>query len=110
MPDGIPVTVREEHHVTEDVNSAVAEYPFAEDVFDAAKWRIARDPECGALVSGTDAHPPRRVVHILPVHQTSSPGLLVRYYRLPTMAVIDWVHFYPFDDGTAVLPDAYRVT
>ena len=95
MPDGMPVTVREEHHVTEDVNSAVAEYPFAEDVFDAAKWRIARDPECGALVSGTDAHPPRRVVHILPVHQTSSPGLLVRYYRLPTIAVIRLGAFLP---------------
>ena len=109
MPDGIPVTVREEHHVTEDVNSAVAEYPFAEDVFDAAKWRIARDPECGTLVSGTDAHPPRRVVHILPVHQTSSPGLLVRYYRLPTMAVIDWVHFYPFDDGNCCSPQRHTV-
>ena len=109
MPDGTPLTVREEHHVTEDVNFAVAQYPFAEDAFEAAKWRIARDPECGILVSGIDAHPPRRVVHFPPVRQTSSPGLLVRYYPLPTMVVIDWVHFYPFDDGAAVLPDAYRV-
>ena len=109
MPDATHITVREELNVTEAVDSAVAKYPFAEDVFEAAKWRIARDPECGKPVSETDSQPPRRVVHIRPVHQAASPGLLVRYYRLPDVMVIDWVHFYPFDSGAAVSPDAYRV-
>ena len=94
MSNATPITVREEHHVKDDVDSAVAKWPFAEDAFEAAKWRIARDPECGTPVSQTDAHP---------------PGILVRYYQLPTVVVIDWVRFYPFDDGAAVLPGAYQV-
>ena len=97
------------HHVSDDVDSAVSKYPFAEDVFEAAKWRIARDSECGTPVTHTDAHPPRRVVHIRPLRQAVSPGLLVRYYRLSDVAVIDWVRFYPFDDKAAVLPDAFGV-
>ena len=108
MPDALPLTVREEHRVSDDVDSAVAKYPFAEEVFEAAKWRIARDPECGTPVSRTDAHPPRRVIHIRPLHKALSPGLLVRYY-LSDVVVIDWVHFYPFDDNAAVLPDAFGV-
>ena len=109
MSNATPITVREEHHVKDDVDSAVAKWPFAEDAFEAAKWRIARDPECGTPVSQTDAQPPRRVVHIPPVRQAASPGILVRYYQLPTVVVIDWVRFYPFDDGAAVLPGAYQV-
>ena len=109
MPEETPLTVREEHHVTEDVATANAQYPFAEDAFEAAKWHIAKDPECGVPVSGVDAYPQRWVVHFPPVRLANSPGLLVRYYRLKTMVVIDWVHFYPFDDGVAVHPDAYNV-
>ena len=106
MPGATPITVREEHRVMDAVDLAVTMYPFADEVFEAAKWRISRDPKCGQPVSQTNSHPPRRVVHIPPVRQAGSPGLLVRYY-LSDIVVIDWVHFYPFDKGAAVSPDAY---
>lgn len=109
MPGSAPITIREELHVSDAVDSAVSKYPFAEDAFDSAKWRIARDPECGTPVSQTDTHPLRRVVHIRPLLNAASPGILVRYYRLSDVMVIDWVHFYPFDAATAVLPDAFDV-
>ena len=76
MSNATPITVREEHHVKDDVDSAVAKWPFAEDAFEAAKWRIARDPECGTPVSQTDAHPPRRVVHIPLYVRQLLPGFL----------------------------------
>lgn len=104
------LTVREEHHVESDVDSAVAKWTFAEDVFEAAKWRIARDPDCGTPVSQTNAHPPRRVVYMRPIKQAGSPGLLVRYYQLETIVVIEWVHFFPPDDEPSDIPDAYHVT
>lgn len=108
MPGSNPApSIREEHHVTADVDSAVSVYPFAEDIFEAAKWRITRDPECGTPVSHTETHPIRRVVHIRPLRKAGSPGLLVRYYLLTDIVVVDWVHFYPFDGETAVQPDAY---
>lgn len=37
VSDSLPITIREEHHVSDDVDSAVSKYPFAEDVFEAAK-------------------------------------------------------------------------
>ena len=109
MPGPTSLTIREEHHVSDNVDAAVSKYPFAEDAFEAAKWRIARDPECGTPVSQTDAHPPHRVVHIRPLHKADSPGILVRYHRLSDVVVIDWVHFYPYDARTAILPDAFGV-
>lgn len=110
MPEEKPLSIREEHHVTEEVDAAVAKYPFAEDAFWSATWRIAREPECGKPVTGTNAYPSRRVVHIQPLQETSSsPGILIRYYRLPNLIVIDWVHFYPFNSETAVRPDAYSL-
>ena len=73
-------------------------------------------PEESTILAGRDrdsgkmlAHPPRRVVHIRPLRKAASPGILVRYYRLSDIVVIDWVRFYPYDARTAVLPDAFGV-
>lgn len=98
--------VREEASVSEAVDQAVAEHPLAEDMFESAKWRIAREPDCGTPV--TDVPQSRFVVHILPNRDAETPGLLVRYYRESVdLVVVDWVRFYPYDDRLAVRPGAY---
>ena len=99
------LTVVEEPSVQEIVDAAVKNLPFAEDIFDAAKWRIARDWQCGELIEGSPKG--HRVVNFLPNKIAESPGLIVRFYYRDTEAIIDYVEFYPFDPRIAALPEAY---
>jgi len=102
-----PLLVREEHHVEDDVDAATTEDPLAEEVFEAAKWRLARDPECGTKMPNVT--PERWLLHLLPVAEAKSPGLLVRYYRVKEIIVVDWVKFYDHDEDAAIKPEAYSI-
>ena len=106
MPPFRAFTIREEFSVSEVVDRAVADHPLAEDMFESAKWRIAREPDCGTPV--TDVSQPRLLVHILPNLDGHTPGMLVRYHVADAHTIdIDWVHFYPYDEAIAIRPGAY---
>ena len=99
-------TIREELTVTETVERATKEHPLAENIFDSAIWRIAREPDCGTPMAGIDES--RRVLKLLPNRLGKTPGLLLRYRRVSQDLVsIEWVRYYPYDDTIAVVPAAY---
>lgn len=104
-PSHLP-TIREELNVSQEVARAASTHPLAGDVFDAATWRIAREPDCGTPMDEIDES--RLVLHLLPNRLAKTPGLLVRYFRESRdIIVVDWVHFYQYEDGAAVNPAAY---
>src|SRR5438132_9866659 len=93
------LSILEEDFVSLAVEEAVKRYPFAEDVFFGAKWRVVRDFECGELIPGSN----RRVVFVLPNKIAKSPGLLVRYYEGKDahgypLIVVDWVQYVDYDE------------
>lgn len=99
-------TVREELAVSNKIDRAIGIHPLVENIFDAAKWRIAREPNCGTPMDEVDGD--RRVLNLPPNKVAKSPGLLVRYFQeSQDTVVIDWIHFYPYDDSIAVYPSAY---
>jgi hypothetical protein len=102
------LTVREEESVSLAVEEAVAKFPFAEEAFFAAKWRIVHDLKCGDLIPGTN----RRVVFVVPNKLAKSPGLLVRYYEGKDadgypLVVVDWIQYFEYDEGQASISDAF---
>ena len=99
------LTVVEEGPVSETVDEAASKYKFADDVFQAAIWRIAREPGCGDILEGLN--PERRILYLPPVTKAQSPGLIVRYYYDEERVMIDWVKFYPYKESDAVMPRAY---
>ena len=99
-------TVREELLVSREVDRAISMHPLVENIFEAAKWRIAREPNCGTPME--DVGEDRRVLNLPPNRVAKTPGLLVRYFQeSQDIVVIDWVRFYPYDDSIAVYPSAY---
>lgn len=102
------LTIREEVAVTEAVEQAMTWTPFADDMMEAAKWRIAREPECGTLL-GEHGDGLRRLMHMPSNATAKSPAMLVRYYVVEHMAVVDWIKFIPFNPNEAVSPDAYTL-
>jgi len=105
-------TVVEEEAVSDIVDAAVAQYPWADEVFQAAVWLIAKDRESGEPIPGTT--PLRRLMYLRPNRLAKSPGVLVRYWVEDVTAgaaedriVVDWVKFYDYDDDDAVTPAAY---
>ena len=106
QPAGWALQVIEEESVRVAVNLACQKYPQAEDMFNAATWRLARDRECGLQIE--DKEPYRRIIKVNPIKGAKSPSLLVRYYILDEDSlIVDWVKFYPFDETKAVDPLAY---
>ena len=104
----ILLTVFEEQAVSDAVDAAVAEYPFAEDVFDAAIWLLARNPDAGDVIDGTN--PVQNLICIPSNRLAKSPTLLVRYFRKDEDSLmITWIKFLPFDESNAVTPDAYQL-
>lgn len=102
------LTVIEEDSVREAVDQAMAWNPFANDMMEAAIWRIAKEPTCGTLLEPSTT-PPRLLLHIPPNATAKTPALLVRYYVIGPEVVVDWVKFLPFDPGQAVSPKAFTV-
>lgn len=102
-------TVAQEDSVGEEVVNATRKYPRAEDVFDAAIWRISRDPRCGSVVG--HGSPERRLVYFPPIKTVRSPGLLVRYYLEDNegRVVIDWIKFFDYSEKDAVSPREYVI-
>ena len=99
-------TIIEEDSVVDEVERAVSEFPSANDIFDAAKWRIARDPNSGKPIPGTN--PEKKVITLPSFRIVKSPKLVVRYFFENEYEIcIDWVKFYPYDDSEAVSPPAY---
>jgi len=102
------LTIREEDSVRDAVEQAMTWNRFADDMMEAAKWRIAREPKCGRpLEPRTDQL--RRLLLMQSNVTIESPRLLVRYYVIEHMAVIDWIRFLPFQPDQAVSPDAFTV-
>ena len=100
------LTIREELSVTHAIERAAEEYPMADDIYGAAAWRIAREPECGTPLKG--APEGYRVLNLPPNREARTPGLLVRYFRESAAAItVDWIEFYPYDDALAVRPHAF---
>jgi len=90
----------------------VAKYPFAEDVYEAVKFRIAREPGVGTVMPGTT--PRRQLVWVMSNPIAKSPGLLVRYYQKKEKTceiTIDWIKFFPFDPAvhTGASPGEYII-
>jgi hypothetical protein len=104
------LSIIEEAIVTAAVEEAVARFPFAEEVFFAAKWRVARDFECGHLIAGSN--PGKRLLYLPPNKIARSPGLLVRYFQgkddfgYPAI-VVDWVQYLEYDEAKALAPRAF---
>lgn len=103
-------TVIEEDSVREAVDAAVAKYPWADEVFEAAKFVISTNRFTGDEMPGTN--PVRRLVYLRPNRLAKSPAILVRYYiceepERDGYPVVDWVKFYDYDDEEAVTPAAY---
>ncbi len=100
------LTIREELSVTRAIERAIEEHPLADDIYGAAVWRIAREPDCGTpLVGGPEGY---RVLNLPPNREAQTPGLLVLYSREGTQEItVDWIQFYPYDDALAVWPLAY---
>lgn len=100
-------TIIEETRVTETLQTEIAANPRVDEVFEALKWRLARDPECGTLAE----HPSGeyRLVFLPSVRPAKSPSLLARYQHdaMAQTVTIDWIKVYPYDDATAVSPDAF---
>jgi len=104
------LSIVEDASVTAVVVDAVKRFPFAEDVFYAAMWRIARDFNCGEVVEDTD--PVRRLLFLRPNKVAKSPGLLVKYYEgvdqenYPII-LLEWAHYFDYDEAQAATPRAY---
>lgn len=107
VPEIELLTVRDEPAVTETLEAAIAEFAMAEDIYEAAKDFVSRKPDVGEAVPNTD--PVRRVVFLPPVRLGQRPGLLVRFRVEPNLVVVEWIRFYPYDEATAVMPDAYTI-
>lgn len=99
------LTIVETEEVQKIVDAAIKELSFAEEIFDAAKWRIARDWDLGEPIPGSSKG--HRIVNFLPAKISESSGLLVRFYFEDVRAIIDFVEFYPYDPRQAALPAAY---
>lgn len=106
------LSVREEASVTDVVDEAATRQRTAELVYEAAKWRVARSPDSGVPLEGTDANPKRLILKIPSNKDAKSPGLLFRYFIAKDasgkeIVVVDWVRFSDYEESKAVAPDAF---
>ena len=99
------LTVVEEDSVSAAIAEAVAKFPAADDVFQAAAWVIARAPDKGALLKSSESE--YRLLKLLPNSIVKSPGVLVRHRVEKNQVVVDWIKFLPFNERDAVSPKAY---
>lgn len=99
------LSVEETEEVSAAVKHACDAYKHAQAMFDAAVWRIAREPHAGTLIE--EEEPYRRVMKFLPNKQSKNPILIVRYYYDKDSAVIDWVKYYPYDKDQAINPPSF---
>ena len=99
------LTVIEEPAVEQAIDAAAEEYPHAFDMFQAAAWRIARQPECGIVID--EEEPFRRIVKLVPIQQSKNPVMLIRYYIDGEDVVVDWIKVSPYDDRQAISPPAF---
>ncbi len=101
-------------YVSEDaviavIGNALKRYPAAEDIFDAAIWRICQE-HCGAAINGTN--PLRYVIELPPIREARSPGVLVRFYYEDDgnhNFVVDWIKFSDYNEAEAISPPAYTI-
>lgn len=99
------LTIVEEEEVSLALDEACKKYSHANDMFEAAKWRIARQPECGTIIE--DEEPYRRLLKLPPIKKSENPTLLIRYYVGKHEVTIDWIRFSPYDKQQAVSPPAF---
>jgi hypothetical protein len=110
-PEPELATIAETQVVSSIVDEAVSKYPFAQEVFDAAKWRIARDKNIGVPLP--DISPHHFLVFITSMQIARSPSLLVRFSRKRESScdiTIDWAKFLPYDQTqSSKTPSEYIV-
>lgn len=91
-------------HVIREVERAMRLYPLAEDAFKAAKWRIAREPNCGMPVEEVNG---RRAIYLHSNRVAKTPSVLVEYSQQGNNLVINGIRYFPYDSSQAVCPTAY---
>ena len=100
-------SIVEEHYVAEAVDEAVSLYRFAEDVYDAGIWRIARQPKSGVQLKGLS--PETWLIYIRPNRLAKSPGMAMRYTYDDDNVYVNWVKFYEYTEEEAAEPQAYII-
>jgi len=102
-------TIIEESAVTATIAQESKADPRVDDVFEALKWRVSRQPEIGNLVQhgGTDY----RLIFFNPVKGAKNPFVLARYLidAVKEEILIDWVKVYPYDDKLGYSNPAFDI-
>jgi hypothetical protein len=99
------LTIFEEFSASEEIDIAIKQYPHAHDMIEAAKWRIARQPDCGIEIGNEE--PFHRILKLPPLKNSQNPTLIVRFYVNEHEAIIDWAKFYPYEESQAISPAAF---
>ena len=100
-------TIIEAPEVSDRIADSIREHPRIEDVFEALKWRVARDPECGDLVEheGTSY----RLVVFAPVEAAKNSQAMAKYTVDDNLGeiVIHEVFILPYDESVSYSPKAF---
>ena len=103
-------TIIEAPEVTDKIADSVRDHPRIEDVFEALKWRVARDPECGTIVEheGTTY----RLIFFAPVKAAKNSQALAKYTVDDSIGevVIHDVFMLSYDDAIAYSPRAFDLS
>ncbi len=107
MAQGRYLTVVEADSVTQQIADAGLEDGRVEEVFDALKFRISVQPDCGDLVQHEGLE--YRLVVTAPLKLAKNKIVLARYrtYVEGESLLIDWVKIYPYDEALAYTPPAF---
>lgn len=102
-------TIIEENGVTETLLAEVQKDQRVDDVFEALKWRIAREPTVGVLVQETGID--YRLVYFRPSKGAKNPYVLARYLVDETAETItiDFIKVYPYDEAIAYTNPAFDI-
>lgn len=102
-------TIIEESGVTEALAEAIKDDPRADEVFEALKWVLSRDPNQGTPVQheGIDY----KLIYFLPIKAAKNPYILARYMVMEEEeeVLIDWIKVFPYDDELAYTPPAFDI-
>jgi hypothetical protein len=102
-------TIIEDSGVTEVVATESKTDPRVDDVFEALKWRLAREPNVGTGVqhNGIDY----KLVFFNPVKGAKNPYVLAKYLvdEEKEEILIEWVKVYPYDAKIAHSNPAFDI-
>jgi len=100
-------TIVETAEVSDCIAESVKDHPRIEEVFEALKWRVARDPDCGTMVEheGTSF----RLVLFAPIEAAKNSQVLAKYTVDDDIGevVIHKVFVMAYDQAIAYSPKAF---